>query len=569
MRMSWRSFTVLGALPIAAVALFCCTGDDPTAPNGSTPPTQNPEGGGNPQNPGAAGFEITKLEPFTLIQGASAEQTITITRTSFQGVINITVSDLPTGVSALPLSIPADATEAKITLVATPDAKQGESGIKVTASDTSGALKKDRALTVLVRGQPGTLDQTFGQGGRSIVNVNALVAGVVVQNDGKVIIGGTLQNDFLALRLDAQGKPDTTFGNTGQARTDFVIKGGLSTDFAYGVAISPDEAIVMSGYTITDQGSFYGVARILPNGSFDPGFNTIGFFATDFAPAIAPSPAWNGNLLAKAVAVEPGGNIIFAGMVLEQPAGANRMVMARVKKNGVLDSNTEFFGTFVHQRVGTDDQCNAVAIRDSKIVCAGSSDSAQGKRMVVWRVNSDGQNDTTFHAGDGINVVPSSTIENGEAFNVHPLANGRVLLTGVSTAANLVDKKAALALYTSTGALDGSFDGDGALLFDWGTPLRGENTVHSSLDAQDRVVVAAPFVAGSDPSIGFARVLPTGTFDESFGPGGKRTFKLDVGQKMQEVFVTHQANGRIVVAGTISEADGGLTRTVGVYRFWN
>ena len=218
---------------------------------------------------------------------------------------------------------------------------------------------------------------------------------------------------------------------------------------------------------------------------------------------------------------------------------------------------------FPSARVGDDDVCSAVAVApDGKIVCAGTSAQAGGSAMVAWRVNGDGSPDTSFHAGDGVAVVTAS-FPAGEAHAVHPLEQGRVLLTGVTSSG--ARRQATAVLLTAGGTPDGSFGGAGVVAFDWGESLpAGPPT--SSRDAEGRLVVAAPATV-PDKRIGVARLLPTGAFDEAWGPGGKQTYDADLGGNGERVFVAHDPEGRIVLATTVRGAAG--PAKIVVLRLWS
>ncbi|MCW5833728.1 MAG: hypothetical protein KIS78_15095 [Labilithrix sp.] len=548
---------ILGFLAAGALGVMVgCVGDEPS-------PASCPGPGcpGDDAGPGAnASFEITTVDVTPLVLGSSAAVGIGIARKSFDGPITITASGLPAGVSAAPLVVSAGAADGTLTLAATGDAQQGPAEITIAASDASGELRSEKKAALVVRGRPGEPDLTFGQGGAVTLNVNASVSGVVVQPDGKTLVSGTVSKDFVVLRLGVDGAPDASFGNTGQARTDFYFDGGLTDDTATGLALAPDGRVLLAGYTITTGGSRYALARYRANGAADTEFDGKGYTFTQYA----PRPDWSGDLVAWAVTAMPDGRPVIAGTVYDPEAGGRRMVMARFKSNGRLEDNAEFFGVFPSARVGTDDVCHAVAATADKIVCAGTSDSAGGTRMVAWRVDEDGTNDTSFHAGDGVAVVAAGALPNGSARSVHVLPQGRVLLTGTSSAGGMT-RKAAVVLLTANGALDGSFGGTGAVSFDWGELLGGD--ARSSLDAEGRVTVVAAARA-ADNAIGLARLLPSGQLDASFGDGGKRLLSFAAGEKGgRDVFVAHHPDGRVVIA-TAVEVDRVAGTKVHVRRVW-
>jgi uncharacterized delta-60 repeat protein len=243
--------------------------------------------------------------------------------------------------------------------------------------------------------------------------------------------------------------------------------------------------------------------------------------------------------------------------------------MARYKTNGRIDDVQAFFGGFPSAKVGDDDRCQAIAILDGKIVCGGTSRVGAESRMVAWRVNDDGTADRTFHDPDGVAIIPTTALDHGEVWSAHALPQGRVVLSGTSSTDGL-SKKAATAVLSAAGALDGSFDGTGIVTYDWGEPVPG--TVRSALDGAGRVVAVGPARA-ADHAIGIARILPSGAFDETFGaPGagtGKRILSPPAGfTGSEDVYVALHPDGRIIVAETVRSTGAGNAPQVLVMRLW-
>jgi uncharacterized delta-60 repeat protein len=106
---------------------------------------------------------------------------------------------------------------------------------------------------------------------------------VAVQPDGKIVAAGFVgiddQFDVALLRLNDDGTPDTGFGVNGLVATDYL---GFD-DAAYDMVLQPDGRIVVAGIrgTGVDVTEFI-VARYLPDGSLDTGFGTAGVAAVDF-----------------------------------------------------------------------------------------------------------------------------------------------------------------------------------------------------------------------------------------------------------------------------------------------
>ena len=175
----------------------------------------------------------------------------------------------------------------------------------------------------------GSLDRSFGTGGRVVTKVDqiaAYVAGVVVQPDGKIVVGGRasvgLSGGTALVRYRADGALDPTFGHGGIAFT----KGGVP----YALAIQRNHKLV----TARDP---FGVARFLEDGNLDESFGRNGRVRTDF----------QGRASADEVVVRADGKIVVAGTVGSYPQ--EDFALARYTSDGRLD------GSFGHRgKVVTD-----------------------------------------------------------------------------------------------------------------------------------------------------------------------------------------------------------------------
>jgi uncharacterized delta-60 repeat protein len=138
----------------------------------------------------------------------------------------------------------------------------------------------------------GTLDNTFGSGGRVWTRFGALssynhATSAVLQPDGKLVVAGTYgvndpyvttsgnyaDRDFGVVRLNVNGTPDTSFGKNGALTLDF-RKG---QDVANSVILQPDGKILVGGSaqvgTVNGLDSYeYAAARLLADGRVDASF---------------------------------------------------------------------------------------------------------------------------------------------------------------------------------------------------------------------------------------------------------------------------------------------------------
>lgn len=118
----------------------------------------------------------------------------------------------------------------------------------------------------------GTLDSSFGQGGKAIIAQSspAFVQKVLVDGQGRILVAGhraSGNGDFFALRLQTDGRLDLGFGERGIATIDFggaEVLGGLALDAA--------GRIVLSGSSLPTgrDGREAVIGRLLDDGRPDP-----------------------------------------------------------------------------------------------------------------------------------------------------------------------------------------------------------------------------------------------------------------------------------------------------------
>jgi uncharacterized delta-60 repeat protein len=129
----------------------------------------------------------------------------------------------------------------------------------------------------------GQLDISFNNTGYKttfIDNMGALGYRITQQPDGKIIVLGKVRrphgflpgyeaSDFVLVRYQSNGTPDSSFGINGVATANF-----YEHDVPTGITMQPDGKILVSGstYHISDQGGRFVLARFLHNGSLDSSF---------------------------------------------------------------------------------------------------------------------------------------------------------------------------------------------------------------------------------------------------------------------------------------------------------
>jgi uncharacterized delta-60 repeat protein len=277
----------------------------------------------------------------------------------------------------------------------------------------------------------GSLDTSFGDGGivTTTFPEGSYAFDVALQNDGKIIAAGTVfvdfnpgessNTDFALARYNADGTPDATFGNGGQASTDFL---GMEDD-AFSVLIQPDGKIVAVG-SANDPATFYDFAavRYLSNGTLDTTFGVAGKVHTDFGDQNFDR--------ARSAALQPDGRIVAAGFAISQNGGVQNFAVARYTSNGVLDTS---FGTAGMTQIDFGSCCqsaNKVLLQpNGKIITVGYANTeSSDSDFLLARLISDGSLDPTFGAGGKVRTSFGDL--NGGANGAVFQPDGKILAVG-------------------------------------------------------------------------------------------------------------------------------------------
>jgi len=168
-------------------------------------------------------------------------------------------------------------------------------------------------FSIIVYGQPGTIDLTFNPGS----GANNLVCTASIQSDGKIIIGGTftfyngIARNRIA-RLNTDGSLDTSF-NPGT---------GADND-VWTTSIQSDGKIIIGGNFTSYNGiAINRIARLNTNGTLDTSFN----------------PGTGANDYVYTTSIQSDGKLMVGGNFTSYN-GIARNRIARLNTNGTLDTS--------------------------------------------------------------------------------------------------------------------------------------------------------------------------------------------------------------------------------------
>ncbi|HYC45324.1 MAG TPA: DUF4347 domain-containing protein, partial [Burkholderiales bacterium] len=355
---------------------------------------------------------------------------------------------------------------------------------------------------------------------------------LAVQSDGRIVVAGHTNGgkntDFALVRYNANGTHDASFSSDGRVVADI----GGSDDEAYGIALQTDGRIVVVGRAAGAGAPDFAVMRFNTNGTLDTTFNGDGKLVTDFIGGIDE---------AASVRIQSNGRIVVAGFSIVRDED---FALARYTTSGMLDTTFDGNGTLT-TTFGGNERAYALAVQsDGKIVVAGYSDAAGEEDFAVARYNTNGTLDTTFSV-DGLVTTDIGASDRAHAVAVQ--ADGKIVVAGFSNNGNHDDF--ALVRFNANGTLDMAFDGDGKVVTDFS---KQHDRVHSiALQTNGAIVVAGTSHTGVDEDFALARYSTSGALDTSFSGDGIFSHAIAAGAE-QAYAVALQANGGIVAAGSSS-----------------
>lgn len=185
---------------------------------------------------------------------------------------------------------------------------QSDGKIIVTGFSKNSSNSSD--VAVVRYDTDGSLDTSFDSDGIVTTDVeNGADYGrsVAIQPDGKIVVAGVSSDtsycdDFIVLRYNTDGSPDTTFNSNGIVKTDL----GGEFDGANSLAIQSNGKIVATGEVDNVSGTEmdFALVRYTASGSLDTSFGISGIVITDIFGAMDSCYS---------VAIQSDGKIIAAG----------------------------------------------------------------------------------------------------------------------------------------------------------------------------------------------------------------------------------------------------------------
>jgi uncharacterized delta-60 repeat protein len=327
---------------------------------------------------------------------------------------------------------------------------------------------------------------------------------ILIQPDGKLLLGGMLAGKTGLFRLLLNGTVDPAFNvplQGGLAPYEFVVEG---------IQFQPDGKILMAAYCYEGETSFMQVSRLNGDGSIDPSFY--------------------GNVTGvETMSLQPDGDVILGGglAIIDPSVGNYFTELVRLDATGAWQTN-------FNALYGIKSPLLDVALQsDGKILVGGFwrltyENPSQG----IARLNRDGSVDMSFTSGLGLYSM---------VYSMTPQPDGKIVICGdLFLPDSGQTNHAGVARLNTDGTLDHAYR----------PPIAASAGFASTIQPDEKVLVAGRLSivdAGITNSVGIVRLNPDGTLDPQFHSAVTNG---------SVTAVALQSDGRILIGGTFTNVDG-------------
>jgi uncharacterized delta-60 repeat protein len=405
---------------------------------------------------------------------------------------------------------------------------------KIVLAGTAYESYLGRGFAVVQYNTNGTLDDTFGQSGIIITDVDnkgGIAKKVAVDGNDHIIVAGStftgpFNSMFAVVRYNSNGVPDPFFNGNGVARADF----GHATNTVYDMVIQPDNKIVLGGYT-GDPDAFarFAVARFDTNGSLDATFNGNG-------KAVATFEGYNESFI-YSLALSEDGKIVAGGFA--RTYSVQDMAFVQYDTDGTLDQSFGDSGKRTdHFKASSASSSQLMVQADGKILVGSTIFDGDSVKTLMTRYTPDGTADAPFG-------TEGSVVLEGHSAAINGVQSDGKIITG---SYRRDYKQYTFSRYNPDGTPDLSYGENGKhTLFSDGSIMVNSAQV---LENDKMVVLYNSYSTITNTSVfSLRRYTTQGMLDASFGNSG--TLELDANSYLLRI----QKDGKYILAGYASPSD--------------
>jgi uncharacterized delta-60 repeat protein len=280
----------------------------------------------------------------------------------------------------------------------------------------------------------GSLDNSFGMGGRAVTDVNTgasdILTFLAIQPDGRILAGGSSYNhgpapynDVSFVRYNTDGSLDMDFGSGGKVFIDFD-----GFDDGQAIALSGNKILVAARSNGESTGFRFGVARCNSDGSLDTTFGD----GTGIVLTTAYKDFYASSDVPFSMAVQADGKIVLVGLTADSVEHTQGYLLERYNADGSFDTTFGDQG-FVMEDVGGAGGRPASVLIDSagRIVVAGTFSDYTTSSFLLLRYLASGSRDTSFGSGGKVSVASGGIDE--MLFGATLQADGKIVAFGAGT----------------------------------------------------------------------------------------------------------------------------------------
>jgi uncharacterized delta-60 repeat protein len=312
-------------------------------------------------------------------------------------------------------------------------------------------------------------------------------------------------------------------------------------------AIALSIALLLTPGAVWAHDSGFGLVRYLSDGNLDPSFGTNGTVVIRSA---------RRSFVANALALQPDGKVLLAGLNSETGTGAIDLAIARYDANGAPDATFSSDGIVTTPVGDLGAQANTMALQsDGAVVVAGTAYSrAAPDKFLLARFSPNGALDSTFGTAGLSTMHVGADAASAAAMALQP--DGAIVVAGTAFSNGATDDDFAVARYLPNGEADPRFGVGGVVTTDFGSADSNASLDRAGavfLQADNKILVAG-FTRGIHQSFAVARYNSDGTLDSTFGQDGK----VQVPAVEPQVYaIAMQPSGEIVLAGSSASSSRG------------
>jgi len=394
-----------------------------------------------------------------------------------------------------------------------------------------------RNCFILRLNSDGSLDTSFNLTGKIIYNEMRTVNKVLIQNDGKIVVGGRRSGKVVLMRYNSDGTVDTTFGINGVAENLQSSGSPSLKDFA--IQTDGKFLIIADNFT-SSQGFNYDcrLFRFNSNGSSDITFGTDGSVTNDLG----------GLEISKSIALQSDGKF-FVGGSSSSINGFSFIYVLKYNSNGTLDTTFNSTGIKTFNNTNQTILFNLELQTDEKIVFAYPSNSSSGPKINLVRLNSNSTMDTTFGT-NGI-VTFNGAIASGRHSNKFRIqSDGKffILYTTAEIVDNFLNYDISMMRVNANGTIDTTFNGSGTQEFSF---FENDNIGSDFSIIGNQILISGNTAETLTLNkIALAKFNLDGSLDDNFDGDGKAFYSFPVEAYDESYSSTIQVDGKVIVAGT-------------------